>query len=246
MRRLAASVTVVTALLLAGCSGDDGSSPDTVVGSPGTTTGAPRTTGEAPGTTEVPGTTGTTGTEAAGLDGAELEAVLLTTADLPAGWAAEPRVDDDDDDDGDAPACFRDITRQIDQGDAPDAQADFTRGDFPVLFEKVGYLGDEAAERFEIVTTGLGRCTDLALPGDDGRPIPGTIEPLPFATLGDESAAYRMAFDLRGLPLTFDVVLTRVDGVVVILLFGDLGGTSADDLPAIAQAAVAKVEAALA
>jgi hypothetical protein len=245
MRRLAAIVTVSAALLVAGCGSDSESSQPTIVG------GSPETTAEAPGTTvDAPDTTMRSDTTQApskdGVTADDLKPMLLTTADLPAGWTAEPADDDDDDsDDSDAPECFQAITRQVTPAEVPDVEADFTQGDFPVLFQRIGYLGDEAAERFEIVTTGLSQCTDLTLPAGQGQVLTGTITPLPFPSLGDESAAYRMAFDFQGLPLTFDVSLTRIDGAVNIMLFGDLGATADGQFAPIAQAAVAKIQSGL-
>jgi uncharacterized protein YceK len=240
MARRTLVLLVATLLLLGACSKKESGTTATAGADSSSTT----TTSAAD---EKPSSTTTT--EAEQLTEADLAALLLDTADLPPGWAAEDSSPDDDDDSGDI-ACP--AGQGIDEVEGPEAEAEFSKGQLgPFALQSV-IAPDDAelgmVQTVESLDLCIGSTWDV--PDEDGSITTLTMSALSAPQVGDESAGYRLIGQRADGNFTMDVVVVRVGDVLTMFgglsLITELGSFPLDsaEFAELVDAGVAKIAAA--
>jgi pimeloyl-ACP methyl ester carboxylesterase len=167
----------------------------------------------------------------------QLQARLLSLADLPAGWsdvaagASPAKVTDT--------PCLRHAAAS--QKGWSYESAGFVEGtSIPSLGELLasGPRVQRAWDRFGAALAGC----HSALLTVDGKKVEASVRRLAFATLGRGSSAYSWAFTLGGIRLGFDIVLFRTRRYDGYLSYADLGAPATATVEAFARAAVAKAQ----
>jgi len=203
-----ALVALVGAATLAGCSGSPAASPPTTAKNLTPTTSRPANQPRPAPTTTVP----------AGVS--SLEGRLLAVGDLPAGWQQLSR----------SPTPVGSASTGLGSGSclkilhtvgAPraGATADFTTG--PVQLNEVitqFTSSSAAAAAYKSANSVLSSCTSLA--GVLGTPsVGGTIGPLSFPSVGDESTGYALDITAQNYSKPVQLVVGR-SGPYLIQLYG--------------------------
>ena len=225
IRRAGVAFGLVMALAAAGCSG--GSARGATSGT------APVATGAAPGspTTEV--------------TDASLEAMLLTIADMPAGWSVDPTDSSNGTNESSGmPACLQQLDSVGSGPSDPSAEAKFvgSAAGLPAADETIGPFGPDASSTFDEASALLSSCADVSF-DTGGQHISGTMATLSFPDLGDESAAWRMSFTVQGMPLSIDLALVRRGDLGVLVSAAYLGSADPRFLQTMATKALAKLPA---
>jgi hypothetical protein len=201
MRRLSCLAVLLMLPLLAGCGSDGEDRADTVSDDRSTTT-----TADKPKERSTP------------LTKDDLAAALLTIDDMPTGWAGSPPEDDSDDD-------FCDDAPKL--GDPKiEAEATFQEDEFgPVYFEAIGVYDDAEAymDKLEEVVDACRSFTDV---DDEGTETTGSIQPLSFPKLGEETFAMRATGEGGGFSFSGDFVIIRLSDDLLMMsgTIGIMGG----------------------
>lgn len=181
---------------------------------------------------------------------AELQARLLTAADLPGGFVAD---DDTADENGvmssTEPACTPMTDLMNSQGHPAgtlaSADASFTRSQFgpTIATGLAGFATPEAAQRLlASVTAAMHSCTKITETDKDGSTYDYLVAPLPFPQTGDASAAIRVAADVDDVSAQVDLVLVRVGSTLLYVADTGFGSTDPDLTQQVVTRAVVKVE----
>ena len=221
MRRAAAAIgaVAIAATLAAGC-GSSGSSAEK---DEATTT-----------TTEAPSTTTTKAY--AGPTEAELDAMLLTAADMGPDWTLEPSTGSDDDSSSDCLSQLK--TKGIISDPRVDARFDYGNG-AAYAFEGLTWAGDDPDATFDAAVEHIDSCTDVNLGSSDE---PATLTPYTLPTMGDQSAAWNITFTANGTTVVADLVVATQGDIFVMALDGLAAGAVPEDgTTQFVQGAVAKV-----
>jgi hypothetical protein len=226
--RSAAAAAALLALGAAGCGGSQGS----VRHAPGA---AAQARSSAP---------------AAPLSTADLQARLLTLADMPAGFVADADTTDVNGTmSATDPACAA-MTGLMNShghpaGSVGDADASFTRTELgPNIATGLASFGSaEAAQNLlDTVTKAMQSCPTLTETDKDGSTYDFAVSPLSFPRTGDASTATRIIADIGGAPAQVDLVLARVGSTLLYVANTGLGSTDPDLTQQVVTRAVAKVE----
>lgn len=241
MKKILLAVVAV-GLLLAGCAdGGDGEGGDRAE----TLREATTTTAAAP-TTEPEQVVG------------DLNARLLTVADMPTGYSeGDPFGDGEEgaeDEEDDSEFCAEAFSTIEDVEPKQEAERAFKKGE-PSLFGAAGIeqslqemeSRQQAEEIFRQIAPVFEKCREFEETDDDGNTFKGTFSPLSFPKLGDDTYALHMSATggANGFDITIggDFVFIR-KGKVIDLLFAFSFGSSAipaSELEAIARNSVAKL-----
>ncbi len=179
----------------------------------------------------------TTTSEPAQLSQAELQAGLLTAADLGTGWVVDPPSPDSS---GGKPSCLQDVDSGA--GETSKAESQFTMGEDTFFGEELVSAGGEADANFDKAKAALDGCTDLSFTSNGTR-LTGEIKPLDgFEAVGDDSAAYSMVLTGNGVTVDFDAAIVRVGGVEMTVLYGGLNTPDLAEFQQLVTAAVDKVD----
>lgn len=226
------AVVLVTVLALAGCGGGGG----------GGRAASPTATTTSPSPTPTP------------VAEAQLEAALLATADMPSGWAVTPDDDEEDDDSGDDEcpelAALEDRFEEV-----PDAEVSFAKSELgPFFTQSVGAFAsaDVVTQALGQYDAALAKCKSFTITDDDsGEKMRATLAPLSFATLGEQTVAYRMTMAFSAGTYTLDSAIVRVRSYAVLVVGTSIrtsvggGSISTKELEAFARKAVEKVSSSL-
>ena len=218
--RLGTVLGLLAALILTGCGGtDDASEPKA-------------------DTTPVSST----------VTAADLRAALLTTDDLPMGYAvgATPAGADTAGapDDAACAAALKGFKDSATIGkDATKADVQFTAGDAgPFLLESVAWLkGGAAAAGFATFRTALAKCDSWTMTQPDGTKSAVTLASTPFPALGDASYAYRLTIQLGTLSVGSNLVVFRVANALCVLVHSGVPNVPTAATAAIGRTAVTKL-----
>jgi hypothetical protein len=159
-------------------------------------------------------------------DQRDAEQIVLQLGDFPSGWRAE--ADGDDEDDADClDVDFSDLTIT---GEAESKT--FVKGNAPIASSKAAVYQDteQAGEAFErIATDELAECfSDYMKKQSDDDVTVGDVSfgELTFPKMGDRSAAYQIAIELRASGITptayVDLVFIQHERALVLLAFVDI------------------------
>lgn len=217
MRRLVTTLALFV-MLAAGCGGDGGN-------------------GNGGGTAAGGGAEAETGEQRAAAE------LLLTVEDLPTGWTVAPDDGEEggEDDSADEFCKGLDITKS-EVEPSSEAEADFQGGQTgPFASQLVAvYDGDKAEQAFDELVSALEDCKEVETADEDGT-FTGSLTPVSFPTLGDETHAVRLTGTAKvteegetfELSMSGDFVFVR-DGDVMTGIFqfafdfGALGGGELD------------------
>lgn len=180
----------------------------------------------------------------------DLEARLLTPADLPAGFVAAD--DETADTEGvmssTEPDC-RDLTDLMNSRGHPpgalvSADVSFTRSQFgpTIATGLAGFATPGAAQKLlASVTEAMRDCGKLTETDKDGSTYDFLVAPLSVPPAGDASAAIRVAADVDDVSAQVDLVVVRVGSTLLYVADSDFGGTDPELTRQVVTRAVAKV-----
>ncbi len=165
-----------------------------------------------------------------------LQARLLSTADLPAGWSAVP------------------VNLQAARTSAPCLSslgtrpkgltyrvASFVEGIAIPAATEVLATGPQIQRTWQDLGRALARCRTATLT-IAGKKATATIRPLSLPHVAGVSSAYAWAFTTGGIQVGLDLVLLQSGGYAGYLAYSDLGPPAIATVTTFADAAVAKVE----
>jgi hypothetical protein len=204
---VAVTALTVISLLLGACSVSTDFSADRSADSPNTTELAPFDPSGSKGNRTAP---------ADAFTDEDMAQLLVTIGDLPTGWATDdsPATDNPRDT---QPSCLS--AADAIAGDAPSASVSFTSTDTGEFFyESLANIATGAEGTFNQLVDTLDGCTDVSFT-TNGQDIVGTMEPISFYEYGDDSAAWRMRFPLRGETLDYELVAVRYDHIIAVYAF---------------------------
>lgn len=167
---------------------------------------------------------------------------MLALEDLPAGWSAGKAASDTSGE----PGCLKkldDLTKK--RAASAEVQYQASAQGLPMLLESIDYVRSGAAADFVQVQKALQRCGKISLP-TAGTELTGRIVPMSFPRLGDESKAYQMALSgvVNKIRVTagFDILLMRLGGEEITLMYATLGVPGIRDFQAATKLAVDKIQ----
>ena len=153
-------------------------------------------------------------------------AQLLKLSDLPSGWSVDTSSNSNT---TNGPTCFTSASRS---GNAlRTATIGFLyHSSAPFLGESIrSFEPSQAVTSYLNGVQLLDGCGQISFTSGSTTAT-GTMARLSFPTVGDESAAYSVAFNGgSGLVATFDVILIHSKNEVAAVLYGDLGVVNASD-----------------
>ncbi|GAA4927777.1 hypothetical protein [Actinoplanes utahensis] len=229
------TTAVLTIAALAGC-GADGEDRAGTVGQPTGAGTVGQSTGAAPA---QPG--------AGSYSADQVKAALLTVADLPTGWSAEP-------DDGSAPEdasenyaeCpeFAAVVKKA--AGVEQLDADFKSPAGTSLDETIMTLNESGARDLVAgYAKGVAACPKLTTKTDGGTTFDMYMTALSFPKLADETVAHRVTAEVSGTTVNLDMVLVRRGGVVITLVQTATGVIDTAVTEDVARRALTKAEKAL-
>lgn len=166
----------------------------------------------------------------------DLKPLLLTISDLPSGWLVTPNKSSGSFESRGCPAF--DAVSNVRDSDS----VEFVRSeqsDLPQLAEAIGW-SSEAASLFDQATADIGQCKHLTFQ-TGGVPASGTVDPISFPQVGNQSAAYLLAIDVASVQIDFDIVVARKGRYLSLLAFGAQGEPNFVQLEGYVTAALAKI-----
>lgn len=188
----------------------------------------------------------------AGLTQAQVDAALLTVADMPSGWTLGESSDEDSDDDKIEPAKCSELINSMDAYDK-DATAkgerDFNKGGpFGTLMgvsissykDKDKVDGDKLKE----IANAFGACSSFKGTDKDGVVSKYKAAPLSLANIGDHSLAMTMTVESEGFTIPINIYLVVVGHNTLSLYNGGIAGADGADLETIGKLAMKRLEGA--
>ena len=202
---LLSGVVIVVAAFTAGCSSSSTSSP--------ATNGA----GATVTSTTVP-----------------LSSLVLTAADVPAGWTpAAPSSSSSSSSDG-APDCMKqylNIGGSKGQNSASEASASFEQGSGGTQFnDALNYSRGKAGSKVSTAISAFDGCRTFSTTSSDGSSATGSITPQAKPHLGKQSAAFTLSITTKSFPITISipVVIVQVNEDVSLIASQIAIGSSSD------------------
>ena len=179
---------------------------------------------------------------------ADLRSALLTTDDLPTGYAvgATPTGADTAGmpDDAACAAALKGFKSSATVGkDATKADVQFSAGDAgPFLLESVAWIeGGAAATGFTTFRSALAKCDTWTMAQPDGTKSTVTLAPATFPKLGDDSYAYRLTIRLGTLSVGSNMVVLRVGNALCVLVHSGVPSVPVADTVAVGRTAATKL-----
>jgi hypothetical protein len=159
----------------------------------------------------------------------QLQAALLTVADLPTGYTAGADDDEDEDDskttgkDAECSERFAALDAAEDQAVAK-ADADFEGGFGVVLEQDLSSFDDEDAlkDRVDNVVDVLSDCPSFTDTDDEGVTTEFTIGQLSFPKLGDDTVALAITGKAQELDIRANLVVVRLGRTLMTVTQGGL------------------------
>lgn len=145
--------------------------------------------------------------------------------ELPSGWAVSP-PDDEEGDTTEEMDCFEDAAGQDFDDNEPDAEVSYQQSEMgPFLGATLYDAGssDEAASLLDLFAKGLQGCQGFTQTEDDGTETTWSVAPMSFPDLGDATFAARVTTMTFFGPFAIDIVVSRVDELVVFTTHAGIG-----------------------
>lgn len=172
----------------------------------------------------------------------DIKAQLLALGDLPAGWSRhKPSTDSSGE-----PACFK----KLENGGAkPLAHGEVgfqgSPDGLPTLDESIAYVQKGVSADLAQVIKVLAHCGKISVPTTGGT-LTGTLAPMSFPKVGDESRAYQLLLSgvVNKVQVTagFDLLLMSVGREEVTLLYSTFGPPGLRDFQAAVTLAYDKIQ----
>lgn len=182
------------------------------------------------------------------LSKAKAQQALLTVPEMPTGYTSEEPEDDDEDKSTYEPAKCKAVFEELDKAhkDADvKAEAGFVKGGaFGIHFteEISSFKTPVADDAFDDVIGGLKECSSFTTIDPDGTKSKFAMSALSFPNLGDKTLALSGTIESEGFSLGLTMVAIQIDHNIVSLASGGITGSGAEDMEAVARAAVKKLE----
>ena len=181
---------------------------------------------------------------------ADLQARLLTLADMPSGFVTDDAAADANGVMSSADPRCRPMTDLMNSqghpaGAVATADASFTRSQFGpnIATGLAGFATPEAAQQLLAgVTAAMHDCTKITETDKDGSSYDFMVAQLTFPQTGDASGAIRVVADVGDLPAQVDLVLVRVGSTLLYVADTGFGSTDPDLTQQVVTRAVAKVK----
>lgn len=242
MRRITSTLILIAAVALTGCSQDRATWAETVDVPSTSQSSMPAEPMTEPAPQPEPADLAR---EA--LTQEQVDAALLTVAELPTGYSPDASNDGDDTTDTTEPAQCAQIFRGLEDSQAAvfKGEANFTAGGFgPLLSQTIGTYESSTEGVVGAFIEAVSTCAAFTSIDAEGVRTEFTASALSFPNVGDATAATRLNASTRGFDLVYVVVSPGHNGMT--LAAGGLEPMPGADLNATARAAVARISAAAA
>jgi hypothetical protein len=179
----------------------------------------------------------------------QVNAALLTVADLPSGWTlGEPSEDDDSDDDEISPAKCGELVDAM-SADEQDAVAEGERnfnkgGPFGTLMGvSISSYEDEVdSDKLTEIADVFGECSSFKGTDSEGVVTEYKVAPLSLANIGDKSLALTMTVESEGFTIPINIYLVVIGHNVMTFFNGGVTGADGADLETIGKLAIKRLE----
>lgn len=184
----------------------------------------------------------------AGLTQAQVDAALLTVADLPSGWTLGEANDEDSDDDKIEPAKCSELINSMgaDEKDAAaEGERDFNKGGpfGTVMGVSISSYKDKVdGDKLKEVANAFGACSSFKGTDKDGGVSEYKVAPLSLANIGDHSLAMTMTVESEGFTIPINIYLVVVGHNTLSLYNGGIAGADGADLETIGKLAMKRLE----
>jgi hypothetical protein len=179
----------------------------------------------------------------------DLQSELLTLSEVPTAWSLVNASSGPSSGASSVPAppCLKNLTAQSHEGEITRAERTFhgSSSGIPFFDEQLASFAPGSLERklptYERAIAACGPITFTVL----GYTFTGTIGPMPFPTVGDDSRAYQVNLSVRAsgqnYKIGYDVVVARKGDTGVVLVIGDLDTPDLRQFQRLTREALAKV-----
>lgn len=154
---------------------------------------------------------------------ANVKSLLLTEADVPAGWTAASSSNSSSN--ASAPDCLKSFENV--GGANGGAEADFQMGTNGAQFgETLHSIPGGGTAFIATFTKALNGCKSFSIVSD-GQKVNGSITPLSFPRVGDQSSAFTVSISAQGIGISIPVVATESkNNVIAVFSYTELGSSS--------------------
>jgi len=173
----------------------------------------------------------------------DLNAELLATSDLPAGWSSVPGSDS-----GPQPKCIAHVVSDLNAAHHVLATFAYGPNGSPYLGELLAYLPGQGQSTVTALSQALSSCGQISFTSTSGGQtltLTGTIGSLAIPPIADQSSAYQMNLsgNVSGSSVTLDcdVVVFRKADTVALVEYFSLVAPNTQAVQSFVQAAAAKL-----
>lgn len=172
----------------------------------------------------------------------DLQAQLLTLADMPTGW----KVDNTPDSATSGGGCLNAVTKLLKSGVASHAEADYAGGtnEIPSMSETMGWLGTNsqgaASTKFAAASAAMDQCKTFTI-DNNGTMIKGTVGRMNAPGVGDQSGSWQVEASAEGFTLGLDFELFRKGDELATVVYDDLGTPDLTQFTAFCTQAAARM-----
>ena len=178
----------------------------------------------------------------------QVNAALLTVADLPSGWTLGEPSEDDSDDDKIAPAKCGELidAMSADEEDAvAQGERDFNKGGpFGTLMGVTisSYEDEVDSDKLTEIADVFGGCSSFKGTDKEGVVTEYKVAPLSLANIGDKSLALTMTVESEGFTIPINIYFVVVGHNVMTFYNGGIAGADGADLETIGKLAIKRLE----
>jgi hypothetical protein len=166
-----------------------------------------------------------------------VKSLLLTEADVPAGWTVGAPSSSTASDS--APDCLKGFESV--GGSAGGVDANFQLGtNGPQFGETLRSALGNASDSVTTFTNALGACKNFSFTSG-GQKFSGTIAPLTFPHVGNQSSAFTLTISGEGLNLPVQIVAAQTKNVFAVFVYSLFGSSSTSAFHQLVTDAMAKV-----
>ena len=179
----------------------------------------------------------------------QVNAALLTVADLPSGWTlGEPSEDDSDDDEEVSPAKCGELVDAMgadEEAAVAEGERDFNKGGpFGTLMGvSISSYEDEVdSDKLTEIADVFGECSSFKGTDSEGVVTEYKVAPLSLANIGDKSLALTMTVESEGFTIPINIYLVVIGHNVMTFFNGGVTGADGADLETIGKLAIKRLE----
>jgi hypothetical protein len=178
----------------------------------------------------------------------QVNAALLTVADLPSGWTlGEPSEDDSDDDEITPAKCGElvDAMSADEEAAVAEGERDFNKGGpFGTLMgvSISSYEEEVDSDKLTDIAEVFGECSSFKGTDSEGVATEYKVAPLSLANIGDKSLALTMTVESEGFTIPINIYLVVIGHNVMTFFNGGVTGADGADLETIGKLAIKRLE----